>query len=82
MADPDQPVMLTYRCPDWHVAAVRRLLEAHRVAGVRFEEQPRPWWARLFGRGATFSIRCPSFLVEHLYRHLADRAPLRQAHDY
>ncbi|MDB5857171.1 MAG: hypothetical protein JWQ76_860 [Ramlibacter sp.] len=81
MADPNQPMMFTYRCPNSHVGRVRELLEIHRPAGVRFEEQPAHWWARLFGNGAMFSIRCPAFFVDQLHRNLADPEVLRQAPD-
>jgi hypothetical protein len=73
MAESNQPVMLSYRCPDRRAPAVRTLLAAYQPAGVRFQEQPVPWWARLFGNWATFSIRCPAFYVERLHDQLADR---------
>ena len=74
LAQTDQPVMLTYRCPEGRAGQVRSLLAALGTAGVCFEEQAAPWWARLFDRGATFSIRCPAFFVDQLHQQLAHRA--------
>lgn len=73
LAQSDQPVMLCYRCPDRRADNVRRLLAALGPAGVFFEEKPLPWWARLFGDWATFSIRCPAFFVAQLHEQLANR---------
>jgi hypothetical protein len=73
LAQSDQPVMLSYRCPERRADHVRRLLEALGPAGVFFQEQPATWWGRIFGNGATFSIRCPAFFVEQLHEQLANR---------
>jgi hypothetical protein len=73
MTTTDQPVMLSYRCPDRRAEAVRNLLAACQPAGVCFEEEPAPWWARIFGSRATFTIRCPDFFVERLHQELANR---------
>jgi len=74
LAQSDQPVMLCYRCPERRAESVRRLLAALGPAGVCFEEQPTPWWARVFDNWATFSIRCPAFFVEQLHQQLSNRA--------
>jgi hypothetical protein len=74
MAESDQPVMLSFRCPDRQAGNVRSLLAACQPAGVCFEEQPAPWWARLFRNWQTFSIRCPAFFVEQLHHQLTHRA--------
>ena len=73
MGSTDQPVMLTYRCPDRSAESVRKLLAACQTAGVCFEEAPAPWWARIFRGRATFNIRCPDFFVERLHQELARR---------
>lgn len=74
LAQSDQPVMLSYRCPDRRATAVRGLLAALQPAGVRFQEEPAPWWGRIFGSKPTFNIRCPAFFVEQLHQQLAHRA--------
>jgi len=73
MISTDQPVMLSYRCPDRSAENVRKLLAACGPAGVCFEQEPVSWWARIFGRSATFNIRCPDFFVERLHQELANR---------
>jgi len=78
LAESDQPVMLSYRCRESRADAVRRLLAALQPAGVCFEEQRAPWWARLSGDRTSFSIRCPAFFLEQLHQQLAKREGVEQ----
>jgi hypothetical protein len=73
MVDPNEPVMLTYRCPGGHAGRVRELLEGKHWCGVRYEERQPSWLLRWLDGSSIFSIRCPDFFVEQLHQHLADR---------
>ncbi len=77
MDDPNQPIMVTFRCSTLRARAVRKVLEAYRPVGVRFEGKAPGWWTRLLTGRATFTIRCPAFALEQLRQQL-DQEVLRK----